>query len=183
MRKIFILFILTVPLVSFANSVENNHYEPVWDMLEAKKIPTTKEQELLELYQNPFNYYFVVNPKYVDYQRISYLINKNIEGKEAVPYETLFFVFFADIFHLCSVNSPAGKWCKKNKEEYFCKIFTQYQKNELELLETAYNIFKAMAAFYAEPFNIDINKYKNCIMTEKCPLSDEPFLLYNNPSN
>lgn len=187
MRRIFLLLIILIPVTAFANEIKDNHYKPVWSLGVINNNSTADERYLFKDQQNPFNLYFdTVGKLYVNDFLIETLThNKPFvnDGHKYAPYETQFFVKYLTTVALAGENSEHGKWCKMNTQKKFCKIFKEYQKEQAEALDMYYGVYKALAKFYGEPFDVDINQYKNCIIAGKCSQANKTFLKYtkSNP--
>ena len=180
MKQVFIVCLLLIPTLLFAETIKNNNKAFVVSMHFAEKPLSEVDKNTLELFPNPFNIVvdFVSKGEYYASNVIGN-INDNLNNKDQLPYETLFLLEAMSLYPLFQQTSPVVKWCEKNQNTPFSRAFFQYKKEQINYLETAYNLYKIMAQANNEPFNINIDYYKKCISNGNCKPSNKKFLRYD----
>lgn len=180
LKKLTLLFafiFLSITDVFAVDYIENNAEKTVWELCE---IDNQTSKNLIEYQKNPFNLYFrVASSK--DYDKdVLRMISANLNGyNNSYPYQTLAEMYMLDIIQVCRYESEISNYCNDNQDSKFCELHLEFCGQQSKRINTAYNIFKAMALSYNEPFNVDLEIWQRCMdRNEPCKLKKGKLLLY-----
>lgn len=164
-------------------AIENMAEKTIWELCE---VDNQTSKDLIELQENPFGLYFqIASNKDYDKDILQMILdNLNTKDRDAYPYQTLAEMYMLDIIQVCRYESEISNYCNDNQDSKFCELHLEFCGQQSKRINTAYNIFKAMAISYNEPFNIDVKMWQKCMnRKQSCNLKKGELLLYTTPSD